>query len=342
MANTMSGLLSKWTDFFPRVVQQRGGKKGVVPLGQAVSGAIRPLFAHEHPPASVSDEHHLPGHESHSRHGSSVHETPSSNLGLISVATRGNLGSALYNHVSLPVESWSNSLNLNSNTYRNHHIGTAFQYRHYSNGTGSSDFTVYQDGRGASMPHEPDWSDIRRDTDPGTRDASASTSDPRLFTYMMVGAAGAVTAVGVKSVVFDFLASLSAAADTLALAQTEVDLSAIPEGKNVVISWRGKPVFIRHRTTAEIEEASTVDISTLRDPESDTDRVQKPEWLVMLGICSHLGCVPVGSAGDYNGWYCPCHGSHYDISGRIRKGPAPLNLEIPEYKFVGDDKIVIG
>lgn len=134
----------------------------------------------------------------------------------------------------------------------------------------------------------------------------------------------------------------------------------------VIIKWRGKPVFIRHRTAAEIDEANQVNVASLRDPESDEQRVKKPEWLVMLGrfsspafpagkrgvvttantpkpgVCTHLGCVPIGEAGDFGGWFCPCHGSHYDISGRIRKGPAPLNLEIPEYDFSDDGKLVVG
>lgn len=101
----------------------------------------------------------------------------------------------------------------------------------------------------------------------------------------------------------------------------------------VIIKWRGKPVFIRHRTPDEIEEANNVKVESLRDPQSDEDRVKQPEWLVMLGICTHLGCVPIGEAGDFGGWFCPCHGSHYDISGRVRRGPAPLNLEIPAYEY---------
>ncbi|KAF8461406.1 Rieske [2Fe-2S] iron-sulfur domain-containing protein [Kalaharituber pfeilii] len=140
----------------------------------------------------------------------------------------------------------------------------------------------------------------------------------------------------------DFLSTMSASADVLAMAKVEVDLSNIPEGKNVIIKWRGKPVFIRHRTPSEIEEANSVKIEALRDPQADADRVKRPEWLIMLGICTHLGCVPIGEAGDYGGWFCPCHGSHYDISGRIRRGPAPLNLEIPEYEFPEDNKLVIG
>ncbi|KAG0336961.1 hypothetical protein BG000_005959 [Podila horticola] len=164
----------------------------------------------------------------------------------------------------------------------------------------------------------------------------------RGFSYFMVGTTGALSFVGAKTTVADFLANMSASADVLALAKVEVDLSTIPEGRNVTIKWRGKPVFIRHRTADEIEEANSVNITELRDPQNDAERAVKPEWLVMLGVCTHLGCVPIGEAGDYGGWYCPCHGSHYDISGRIRKGPAPLNLEIPAYSFEEGNKIIIG
>ncbi|RDL39950.1 Cytochrome b-c1 complex subunit Rieske, mitochondrial [Venustampulla echinocandica] len=160
--------------------------------------------------------------------------------------------------------------------------------------------------------------------------------------YFMVGTMGALTAAGAKATVNDFLVNMSASADVLAMAKVEVDLSAIPEGKNVLIKWRGKPVFIRHRTQDEIKQAESVKLEILRDPQADSDRVKKPEWLIMVGVCTHLGCVPIGEAGDYGGWFCPCHGSHYDISGRIRKGPAPLNLEIPEYDFPEEQSLVIG
>ena len=110
----------------------------------------------------------------------------------------------------------------------------------------------------------------------------------------------------------------------------------------MTVKWRGKPVFIRHRTEAEVGLANDVDASTLRDPQEDGLRVVNPEWLVVVGVCTHLGCVPLANAGDYNGWFCPCHGSHYDTSGRIRKGPAPLNLEVPPYEFVDDQKILVG
>jgi len=159
----------------------------------------------------------------------------------------------------------------------------------------------------------------------------------------MVGSLGIISASAAKSSVSEFLQSMAASADILALAKVEVDLSTIPEGKNVIIKWRGKPVFIRHRTPDEIAEARSSDWKSFRDPEPDEARVKKPEWLIMLGVCTHLGCVPIGESGDFGGWFCPCHGSHYDISGRARKGPAPLNLEIPSYEFNEvDDKLVIG
>ncbi|ESW96101.1 hypothetical protein KL918_000048 [Ogataea parapolymorpha] len=170
----------------------------------------------------------------------------------------------------------------------------------------------------------------------GTNDKS------RVYTYFMVGSYGLISAAAAKSTVEAFLTTMSASADVLAMAKVEVKLNAIPEGKNVVVKWQGKPVFIRHRTQAEIAEANEVDISSLRDPQKDSDRVKNPEWLIMLGICTHLGCVPIGESGDFGGWFCPCHGSHYDISGRIRKGPAPLNLEIPEYEFSDESTLVVG
>ncbi|CAF9929403.1 MAG: hsp70 nucleotide exchange factor fes1 [Gomphillus americanus] len=164
----------------------------------------------------------------------------------------------------------------------------------------------------------------------------------RMFQYFLAGTFGGLAAVGAKSTVQDFLVNMSASADVLAQAKVEIDLTQIPEGKNIIVKWRGKPVFIRHRTEDEIKDAEGVKIESLRDPQKDEDRVKKPEWLVMLGVCTHLGCVPIGEAGDFGGWFCPCHGSHYDVSGRIRKGPAPLNLEIPAYDFPEDGLVVIG
>ena len=159
--------------------------------------------------------------------------------------------------------------------------------------------------------------------------------------------AGAFGAVGAGVVAWPLIDSLNPAKDTLALSTTEVDVSPIAQGQSITVMWRGKPVFIRHRTQTEIKEAQAVAPSVLIDKESDEDRVQKPEWLVLVGICTHLGCVPSGqkaseSKGDYKGWFCPCHGSHYDTSGRIRKGPAPKNLAVPPYEFISDTVIKIG
>lgn len=181
---------------------------------------------------------------------------------------------------------------------------------------------------------------------PDFGDVLKENNDPdksRTFAYFMVGSLGLLSSAGAKSTVETFVTSMTASADILAMAKVEVSLAAIPEGKNVVVKWQGKPVFIRHRTAREIQEANEVDVSSLRDPQTDADRVKDPQWLVMLGICTHLGCVPIGEAGDFGGWFCPCHGSHYDISGRIRKGPAPLNLEIPRYEFEdGEAKLIVG
>ena len=156
-----------------------------------------------------------------------------------------------------------------------------------------------------------------------------------------------VGGVGVASFMWPFIKSMNPAEDTLALGTIEVDLSSINEGQSITVKWRGKPVFIRKRTQEEINEANNVDVASLRDPMIDKDRVQKPEWLVLEGVCTHLGCVPLGQKtsdikGEYNGWFCPCHGSHYDTSGRIRKGPAPDNLAVPPYIFLSDTKIKIG
>lgn len=159
--------------------------------------------------------------------------------------------------------------------------------------------------------------------------------------------AASFAAVGAGSVAWPLVNSLNPAKDTLALATVEVDISSIQVGQSITAVWRGKPIFIRRRTEKEISEAEEVDVADLRDKESDEDRVKKAEWLILVGICTHLGCVPVGQKtsdprGDYDGWFCPCHGSHYDSSGRIRKGPAPKNLAVPPYEFVNDTLIKIG
>ncbi len=161
----------------------------------------------------------------------------------------------------------------------------------------------------------------------------------RDFLYLATGAA---VAVGAANIAWPLIDQMNPDASVLALASIEVDLSAIEVGQSITVKWRGKPVFIRRRTAAEIEEARVVELATLPDPQEDSARVQNDEWLVMVGVCTHLGCVPLGQAGDFNGWFCPCHGSHYDTSGRIRKGPAPTNLEVPEYNFVNENRIKIG
>lgn len=176
----------------------------------------------------------------------------------------------------------------------------------------------------------------------GANDISTKQSaEPsrRDILYIATGAA-AVGAAG--AVAWPLIAQMNPDASTLALASTEVDLSAIPAGQIVTVKWRGKPVFVRHRTEAEIKAAQDVDLKTLPDPEPDSKRVQKPEWLIVIGVCTHLGCIPTGKEGEYDGWFCPCHGSTYDVSGRIRSGPAPSNLEVPQYAFTGDKKIKIG
>ncbi len=170
--------------------------------------------------------------------------------------------------------------------------------------------------------------------------------DKRDFIFI---ATGAVAAAGVASIAWPLLAQMGKAADTLAAGSIEIDLAQLEEGQQLKTLWRGKPVFVRHRTAAEIEAAESTPLDTLRDPETDDARLipgpsgqVDPKYLVMVGVCTHFGCVPVGEAGDYNGWYCPCHASHYDTSGRIRKGPAPKNMAIPPYAYVSDTVIKVG
>jgi len=189
----------------------------------------------------------------------------------------------------------------------------------------------------------PDYSSYKRS---GSQDVNVSQgqSEPqrKLFSYLMVGSGAVAGTYVAKSFVQDLMGIIDVSADILALAKVEVDLADVPIGENLTVKWRGKPVFIRHRSEEEIATEAGVDLASLRDPQHDLDRTQKPEWAVMLGVCTHLGCVPVPMAGDYNGYFCPCHGSHYDLSGRIRKGPAPLNLDIPDHSFPEGTMLVIG
>ena len=177
-------------------------------------------------------------------------------------------------------------------------------------------------------------------------------SDPTRRDFLMV-ATGALAGVGAAATAWPFINNLNPAADTLALSTIEVSVAPIQVGQAVTVKWRGKPVFIRHRTPEEIKEAEAVPLSALPDPETDNARVTdtakkvRPEWLIMIGVCTHLGCVPLGNKpgdpkGEFGGWFCPCHGSNYDTSGRIRKGPAPKNLVVPEYLFTTDSLVRIG
>lgn len=179
-----------------------------------------------------------------------------------------------------------------------------------------------------------------------TRNVSEGEVTRRDFIHV---ASTAMIGVGAALAAWPFIDQMNPSADVKALATVEVDVSGIEVGSGIKVKWRGKPVFIRRRTQAEIKEAQAVSMDALIDPQTDAERVTEDhsDLLVVMGVCTHLGCVPLGTVkgekrGDYNGWFCPCHGSHYDTSGRIRKGPAPKNLEVPYYAFVSDSKIVIG
>ena len=160
---------------------------------------------------------------------------------------------------------------------------------------------------------------------------------------------GSAVVIGVGAIAWPFIDSMSPAKDVLALSSIEVDLAPIQEGQAITAVWRGKPIFLRNRSAQEIKEAENTPLNQLIDPQSDADRVKpgKEKWLVVVGICTHLGCVPLGNKtsdprGEFGGWCCPCHGSQYDTSGRVRHGPAPTNMSLPPYAFIGDTKIKIG
>ena len=168
-----------------------------------------------------------------------------------------------------------------------------------------------------------------------------SLAQPRRRDVLFI-ATGAMATVAAGGAVWPLIQQMNPDASARALASVEVDLEGIAPGQIVTVKWRGKPVFVRHRTPAEIKAAENVDLSQLPDPQPDDKRVQRPEWLVVIGICPHLGCIPLGHEGEFDGWFCPCHGSTYDLSGRIRSGPSPANLEVPQYTFVSNTKIKIG
>lgn len=172
-------------------------------------------------------------------------------------------------------------------------------------------------------------------------DGEKSRRDFLIVATVTVGGLGTALAV------WPFIHTLNPAKDTLAMSTTEVDLEPIEEGQSITVVWQGKPVFVRNRTPEEIEAAKIVNPEDLIDPQTDSERVQIPNWLILVGVCTHLGCIPLGQKlgeprGDFDGWFCPCHGSHYDTSGRIRKGPAPKNLKVPTYAFLNDTTVKIG
>jgi ubiquinol-cytochrome c reductase iron-sulfur subunit len=171
---------------------------------------------------------------------------------------------------------------------------------------------------------------------------SSAAHTRRDFLYIATGAVGAV---GVAAALTPLISQMNPDASTIAAgAPVEVDLAPIAEGQIVKVFWRSKPIFIFHRTQKEIDAARNVQVAELRDPQPDSARVKPGHepWLVVIGICTHLGCIPLAHQGDYGGWFCPCHGSQYDTAGRIRQGPAPLNLHLPPYQFLTDTKIRIG
>jgi ubiquinol-cytochrome c reductase iron-sulfur subunit len=172
-------------------------------------------------------------------------------------------------------------------------------------------------------------------------DGQGGDATRRDFIHIAAGAAAAGAGV---TIAWPLINQMNPAADTLALSVIDFDLTKVQEGQQVVVKWQGKPVFVRYRTPAEIEAARETPMSALKDPQSDADRVKegREQYLVLVGSCTHLGCVPTFGTGDYGGWFCPCHGSHYDTSGRIRKGPAPTNLVVPNYEYVSDTAVRIG
>ncbi len=181
------------------------------------------------------------------------------------------------------------------------------------------------------------------DTAVGATTEPEHGSDPSRRDFIHI-AAIAAAAGGAATLVWPFIDQMNPSADTRALASTEFDLTKVADGQQVTLKWRGKPLFVRNRTKAEIAKAVADDSAAMKDPATDASRVKpgKSQWLIVGGNCTHLGCVPTFGGGEYGGWFCPCHGSVYDTSGRIRKGPAPTNLVVPEYAFLTDTKVKIG
>ncbi len=171
-----------------------------------------------------------------------------------------------------------------------------------------------------------------------------SSAEPTRRDFLYI-ATGAVGAIGAAATLVPLISQMNPDASTIAAgAPIEIDLAPVAEGQVIKVFWRGKPIYISHRTKKEIDDARSVSVNSLPDPEADQKRVKEghDQWLVLIGICTHLGCIPLAHQGEYNGWFCPCHGSQYDTSGRIRRGPAPANLPLPPYAFISDSKIKIG
>jgi len=208
---------------------------------------------------------------------------------------------------------------------------------------GVPNFKVAANGRHAGNMNTPDWDIYRRDSKRDSTKSSKETHAERQnFNYLVTAGLNIGFAYAATKTVNTFLGYLSVSRDLMAVSTTEITLSDVPMGRSVTMKYRGKPLFIKHRTPEEVEREEAVDITKLRDCQHDSERVKEKEWLILIGICTHLGCVPIANAGDFGGYYCPCHGSHYDGSGRIRKGPAPLNLEVPPYEFVDDNTCIVG
>merc|ERR1712078_148689 len=211
--------------------------------------------------------------------------------------------------------------------------GSRFQRVGFPVSTVRSSSTQTYQGVGGDAVERPNFSALN---------LSESTEDKKNFSYFICGLSGLTFAVGAGELGKNIALSMNPAKDVLAMANIEVDLSQIAEGDHMTLKWRGIPLFVRHRTQEEIDSAIKDDETPMRDEQADSDRVLNPKYLVVLGVCTHLGCVPIANAGDYGGYFCPCHGSHYDTSGRIRRGPAPLNSEVPPYHFISDDVILVG
>lgn len=189
----------------------------------------------------------------------------------------------------------------------------------------------------------PSFSDYMRHPNKKTdKDPQEADAQRKNFTNFLTLGYWVAGVYGAKTTVIQCLSSMSVTADVLAMAKAEIKLSDVPEGKSITFKWRGKPLFVRHRTQAQIDATRAVDTNILRDPQTDQDRCRFPEWLIVVGVCTHLGCVPIADLGDFpGGYYCPCHGSHFDGAGRARKGPAPSNLEIPPYE-INDGLLIVG